>query len=159
MKGENRVIRGQSALEFLMTYGWAILIMLVVLSVLFYIGVINPRNAAGNSLVFQPGFTAYDYAINSTGGLYLDLGNGQGDTIVITGIACSTESNGTANSGSVEVGNGERKLVTSSIPVNCTGADAGQFYKGYVRLVYNFKESSIPHQSLGDISFKVPETD
>jgi len=35
--------RAQAAMEFLMTYGWAILIILIALGVLFYLGVFNPK--------------------------------------------------------------------------------------------------------------------
>ena len=46
-------IRLQSAMEYLMTYGWAILIIAVVLGALFQLGVFNstnfaPRSAAGD---------------------------------------------------------------------------------------------------------------
>jgi len=35
--------RGQSAMEYLLTYGWAILIVLISLSLLFYLGVFSPK--------------------------------------------------------------------------------------------------------------------
>ncbi len=35
--------KAQAAMEFLMTYGWAILIILIALGVLFYLGVFNPK--------------------------------------------------------------------------------------------------------------------
>ena len=34
--------RAQSAMEYLMTYGWAILVVLIALSALFYLGVFDP---------------------------------------------------------------------------------------------------------------------
>jgi len=36
-------LKGQTALEYLITYGWAILVILVVLAVLWYYGVFNPN--------------------------------------------------------------------------------------------------------------------
>ncbi len=44
--------KGQSAMEYLMTYGWAILIIAVVLGVLYYLGVFNTANLAPR---LQPG--------------------------------------------------------------------------------------------------------
>jgi hypothetical protein len=38
---------GESALEFLMTYGWAILIVIVVVFALFVMGVFNPEAFTG----------------------------------------------------------------------------------------------------------------
>ena len=50
--------RAQSAMEYLMTYGWAILIIAVVLGVLFQIGVfsganLTPKAHAGACQVFR----------------------------------------------------------------------------------------------------------
>ncbi|MCL5239472.1 MAG: hypothetical protein M1286_03310 [Candidatus Marsarchaeota archaeon] len=54
-----RRLRLQSAMEYLMTYGWAILIIAVVLGALFQLGVFNsatfaPRAAPGSCQVFRP---------------------------------------------------------------------------------------------------------
>ena len=45
-------LRSQSAMEYLMTYGWAILIIAVVLGALYYLGVFNTANLAPKA---QPG--------------------------------------------------------------------------------------------------------
>jgi len=52
-------IKAQSAMEYLMTYGWAILIISVVLAALFQLGVFNPMTFApkappGSCQVFRP---------------------------------------------------------------------------------------------------------
>jgi len=52
-------IKAQSAMEYLMTYGWAILIIAVVLAALFQLGVFNPITFApkappGSCQVFRP---------------------------------------------------------------------------------------------------------
>ncbi|MEM3202167.1 MAG: hypothetical protein QXY21_00685, partial [Candidatus Micrarchaeaceae archaeon] len=51
--------KAQSAMEYLMTYGWAILIIAVVLGALFSLGVFNPMSFApkaspGSCQVFRP---------------------------------------------------------------------------------------------------------
>ncbi len=51
--------KAQSAMEYLMTYGWAILIISVILAALFQLGVFNPNNFAPKALpgschVFRP---------------------------------------------------------------------------------------------------------
>ncbi|MGD0729097.1 MAG: LamG-like jellyroll fold domain-containing protein [Candidatus Micrarchaeaceae archaeon] len=50
----------QAAIEFISTYGWAILIIAVVLSVFFYFGILNgkffqPRAPPGDCSVYRPG--------------------------------------------------------------------------------------------------------
>src|SRR5690348_13976655 len=44
--------KAQSAMEYLMTYGWAILIIAVVLGALYQLGVFNPNGLSGKA---QPG--------------------------------------------------------------------------------------------------------
>ncbi len=57
-KVQSKHLKSQSAMEYLMTYGWAILIIAVVLVALFQMGVFNsanfaPKAQAGSSLVFK----------------------------------------------------------------------------------------------------------
>jgi hypothetical protein len=40
--------KGQSAMEYLMTYGWAILIVIIVAAALYALGVFNPATYAGS---------------------------------------------------------------------------------------------------------------
>jgi hypothetical protein len=51
--------KAQSAMEYLMTYGWAILVIAVVLGVLYSLGIFSPSNFApkaqhGSCQVFRP---------------------------------------------------------------------------------------------------------
>jgi len=60
LKNMHRKRKLQSAMEYLMTYGWAILIIAVVLGALFQLGVFNsssfaPRAPPGSCQVFRPG--------------------------------------------------------------------------------------------------------
>ncbi|NYZ78872.1 hypothetical protein H0N99_01875, partial [Candidatus Micrarchaeota archaeon] len=67
-----RMRKGQTAMEYLMTYGWAILIIMVVLAVLFYLGVLNPP--IPEQCVFPAGITCISSKLNTTGGLTLLIG-------------------------------------------------------------------------------------
>ena len=65
-------IRLQSAMEYLMTYGWAILIIAVVLGVLFQLGVFNsanfaPRAPPGSCKVLRPGGPGTNSNLNLVG--------------------------------------------------------------------------------------------
>ncbi len=46
--------RGQAAMEYLTTYGWAILIIVIVLAALIYMGVFNVMNKVPESCTFDP---------------------------------------------------------------------------------------------------------
>ena len=85
----------QSALEYMMTYGWAILIIVIVAAGLYSLGIFSPTNSASTSITGFTGLetlTAVCYS-NLTGsgysqniGLVLTFGNGIGSTINITYI-------------------------------------------------------------------------
>ena len=45
--------KGQAAMEFLMTYGWAILAAIIAIGVLAYFGVFNPSRLAGSAAVLN----------------------------------------------------------------------------------------------------------
>jgi len=150
--------KAQSAMEFLMTYGWAILIMLVVIAVLFYLGVLNPANVAPNSLTLPAGLSAYDYAVNSNGNLILDLGNGMGSGIYVTGIACAdydVSSSQRTDLNTFILPGDHYKVANGDIP--CYGTESGEPYKGEVYIWYRIEDSLIEQKAVGDISYKVPE--
>lgn len=80
--------KGQTAMEYLMTYGWAILIILVVGAVLYYYGVFTPGRLVGSSIT---GFTNVHVTradLNAAGSLTLVIENRVGEEITMTKIYC-----------------------------------------------------------------------
>jgi len=55
-KPSNRRHKAQSAMEYLMTYGWAILIIAVVLGALFSLGVFSSSNLLGTACIASSGY-------------------------------------------------------------------------------------------------------
>lgn len=51
----------QAAMEFLMTYGWALLVVLIAISALAYFGVLNPSRFLPNRCQFGPGVACVDF--------------------------------------------------------------------------------------------------
>jgi hypothetical protein len=49
-------LKAQSAMEYLMTYGWAILIIAVVLGSLFALGIFNSSSLLGNACIASSGY-------------------------------------------------------------------------------------------------------
>jgi hypothetical protein len=87
-------IRGQAALEFLMTYGWAILVVLIVIGALAYFGVLNPTIMLPEKCILQMGLYCKNHIIQTppTDGngrndsVFLELENGMGKGIIIREI-------------------------------------------------------------------------
>lgn len=77
------VKRGQSSVEYLMTYGWAFIILLAVIAILYSIGVFNPQQYMGEECLFQPSLQCRAMTLDSkTGKFSLTLNNGLGYKIV-----------------------------------------------------------------------------
>lgn len=77
-------------MEYLMTYGWAILIVIIVAAVLFSLGVFDPGAYTTTSAVGFPGFNVpvNSYAVQSSNdNITWKLTNGVGATVNVTAIS------------------------------------------------------------------------
>src|SRR5580658_6648027 len=93
MEGRNRRSKAQSAMEYLMTYGWAILIIAVVLAVLFSLNVFNAGASLGTSCIGTPGYSCSGVSITQGGILSFTLGQGTGSTAYNVLFTCVSSAN------------------------------------------------------------------
>jgi hypothetical protein len=144
-------------MEFLMTYGWAILIMLVVIAVLFYLGVFSPSTSVPKICTLPAGLACYDYSIDLDGNLNLDLGQALGRDITVTGVGCDPViSRPTLNNiNNVNISTGAHSPVvgvnsTNSIQCCLTSMAACRFR---LAIRYNFVGKPSPSYTVyGDVS-------
>ena len=135
--------KAQSAMEYLMTYGWAILIVAVVLGVLYNLGVFTGAAFLGTSCIAASGFYCTNPILSTGGVLTVTIGQATGTTLnnaylyfVPSGTSFSTSdpstSIGTLNSG---------QQVTVSIPLGVgspypTAYTLGTSLSGYLYLQF-----------------------
>ena len=80
--------KSQSALEFLTTYGWAFLIILIMIGALAYFGILNPRSFLPNRCNFGSEWSCIDYQVTAgTNTIRLRLKNNLGEPTTINNIA------------------------------------------------------------------------
>lgn len=83
--------KAQAAMEFLMTYGWAILVVLVAIGALAYFGVLNPSRFLPSSCTIAPGIGCDDfkvtYAAAGASTVQLLLRNGLGESLTSVDVA------------------------------------------------------------------------
>jgi hypothetical protein len=65
--------KGQAALEFLTTYGWAILVILVMIGAIAYFGIINPDKFLPTRCIVSPEFNCQDFQALSSGPVSIQL--------------------------------------------------------------------------------------
>ena len=84
-------IKAQAALEFLLTYGWAILSVLVVLGALTYFGVFNTSKYVSDTCNFGDQLNCEDYKITVDGWVSFRLRNNLGVAIDVTGASVQSD--------------------------------------------------------------------
>lgn len=78
--------KGQAALEYLTTYGWAILAALIAIGALAYFGFLNPSNLLPSKCDFGKQLECVEYRITSDGNVNLRLRNNFGKDIELTDV-------------------------------------------------------------------------
>ena len=131
--------KSQSAMEYLMTYGWAILIIAIVMIALFQLGVLGNNSANTGECIASSGYLCANPVLNSNGQLQVTFGQLSGSSMVITGINCSQANAApnvwTAVSPSANVITGGETSIVLSCPV--VSNTIGTSFSGSLWVQYN----------------------
>jgi len=148
-------MKGQTAIEYLMTYGWAILIILIVAGVLAYYGIFAPAGfLAPTARGFGQVQVLNPWSIAATGGatsLYME--NRVGGQITVDTITLDV-GNGAVTctpTGGVVIDSGAKAVVTCT-PAAGTWTDQtpGESYTATITISYTFQSATFT--STGTIS-------
>lgn len=80
----------QAAVDFLTSYGLALIVIAIAVAVIYQISVSHPTLSA-SSCAATPGFACDAYALNTSGAMQLTLSQATGGPIIINGVACSSQ--------------------------------------------------------------------
>ena len=75
--------RSQSALEYMMTYGWAILVIVIVAAVLYSLGIFSPASSLSLTVTGFSGFVGTQADCTPSGVLVLSLNDALGNPVFI----------------------------------------------------------------------------
>jgi len=149
--------RGQAAMEYLMTYGWAILVLVIVLAVLAYF---LPRLTKAPEICqfTQPGFSCSENpAVVNQGGIVkvaFNLQNSKGQSINVSRVLCTTASLTDAKLNDATAVPAADQLMsagaTQQINATCKDKDgnaltlgANSDFRGTLIVYYNFENDVI----------------
>ncbi|VVC00866.1 Uncharacterised protein [uncultured archaeon] len=79
-------MKGQAAMEYLMTYGWALLVIVIVIAILL---IINPFSAPQGCRFDQTGFTCNNPVVDTDAKLFMSVTNGNNNAIKVCDIYCT----------------------------------------------------------------------
>jgi len=140
--------KGQAAMEFLMTYGWAILVVLIAIGALAYFGVLNPAQFLPESCTLGPGLSCDDFKIiGTTGVTTLIIRNGMGEDL--TGVLVTLEDACAPTTANV-IADGDTETFT------CAGTigTAGSKYKSDITFAYTAGTGGLTHSKTGTLTTK-----
>jgi hypothetical protein len=147
--------RGQSALEYLVTYGWAILVIVIIAALLAYFGVFNPSRYVSEKQA--SGFVAFGVTdwniLASTDDLTIKLTNNGANKVTISSVVLNGTASGNATASPTSISPGETTTVTSDGAI-FTGA-VGDSYDVTVSITYTDTKSGLAHTETGKLMGKV----
>jgi hypothetical protein len=143
--------KGQAAMEFLMTYGWAILVVLAGIGALAYFGVLDPGSRVPETCIFFPGLSCNDFKVD-VDKVTLVVTNGLGTSL--DRIQFTVLGPGTCQSDSsieTTLSDGQTKTFV----ISCTQKSViNSAFRRDLRVSYT-SEDGLDHNRIGNINTKV----
>ena len=136
--------KGQAAMEFLMTYGWAILVVLAAIAALAYFGVLSPEKFLPQKCILQPGIACISHKVEPSK-ITLVIANGLGRTMIVNSIAvggCSSTFTDELLSGTDH---------TFVIGGSCNNGVSKDKFKGDITFRYTEKDTNLTKTAYGNI--------
>lgn len=166
--------KGQAAMEFLMTYGWAILVVLAAIAALAYFGVLSPDNLLPERTTFTAPLPNVDNALVSAtttdSSVEIAFRNNVGVKINITGDGAAskfkTETfcdattvevnvNGAGYTADATVSNGEGFLIRwTCADITSTNVNIGDKFEATLNFQYTNTETGQTRTHIGTVSSK-----
>ena len=128
--------KGQGALEYLMTYGWALLVIVIVVAALYAMGVLNPSTYQQSRCTGFQHFTFNDQKLSTTQ-YVLDVRSGGTSKVTINTIKVgsgSTDAAPTVSDADIQAGD-RFTITTSNVPAGLT---VGSVYPSGMQVVLNY---------------------
>ena len=154
-----RKSRAQSAMEYLMTYGWAILIIAVVLGALFSLGVFSSSSLLGTSCLALSGYYCSTPVLSHVNGaLVVTIGQATGATYSsVTAYAVRSGTTFSTSDPSNVIGtlvSGQTTPVTFTLNGGSANYSIGTTFTGYIYLVYSLPSSTGLTSEIATVSVK-----
>ena len=139
--------KSQAAMEFLMTYGWAILVVLAAIGALAYFGVLSPEKFLPEKCILEPGLACIAHKVEPTK-TTLVITNSKGTTITVTSITvggCTTAFTKEMLSGT----------DYTYVLTGCSNGILKDKFKGDIALAYTLKDTNLTKTAFGNLNTKI----
>jgi uncharacterized protein (DUF58 family) len=142
--------KGQAALDFLMTYGWAILLIVLIAAALFVLGIFDIGSFIGNKAVGFTQVAVPAFKVASNGTLTLQLQNQVGNPIRIDSINATYTNQTVSSAPSTNLGVGQTSSTLNAGAF--TGLSSGNSYVVTVRIGYTDRTTQFNYVETGTLN-------
>lgn len=152
--GSNK--KGQAALDFMMTYGWAIVLVVIIAVAMFAMGIFDPSNFIGNKAAGFAGIGVTGWSMDSAGTFTIKVVNNVGNPISLNSINVtigSTTVSVPVSSGNIAVGENSGVLTSATGAFGAQKSNSG--YTAKVNIAYTDVTAGFPYVSSGTLTAKV----
>ncbi len=142
--------RGQAAMEFVMTYGWALIAAIIVVALVAYFGIFSPASITGNVVaVSAPFYSTATQAIMTPAEIRFEIVNNGGSQVTVTQVVIT----GTGPSVGISCGLLAPTVIddreNALMITNCMGPlNSGDQFSGDIEIKY-FKAGTTLEQTAG----------
>ncbi|MFW5865811.1 MAG: hypothetical protein ACOCU6_01825 [Nanoarchaeota archaeon] len=149
--------KGQVALEYMTTYGWALLVIIASIGILAHFGFLNPSKYIPESCEFGEQLQCRDHSLTSDGELKFRFKNNFEADINVTAINITNKDNAIKKFSSKEIPKGEIKKVNATIDTDVINDNVKTNLK--VTLTFRRTGGTIDHNISGTVYTKMIEED
>jgi len=139
--------KAQAAMEFLMTYGWAILVVLAAIGALAYFGVLSPGEFLPEQCVLISGLSCLDFTID-TDTTTIFVSNSLGTDMALTSVTIGNCTSAFSNT----IKNGDTYTITLT---GCSNGAIGNKFKEDITIAYTNQNSGFAKTATGKLTGKV----
>jgi len=138
-------------MEFLITYGWVILVVIIAIGSLSYFGILKADRFLPERCSLSAGIMCLDFEVESSK-VVLVIQNSFGYDISIEEVVAAKKDDGScSNSERLVLENNQKAIITIS---DCNNGDVKNRYNGDLNITYT-KEGSLFHVAKGTIIAKI----
>ncbi len=150
-------VKAQSAMEYLMTYGWAILIISIVLVALWSIGVFSsPGGGGGAACVGTIGYLCGTPTLESNGLLLTTIGQtSSSGTLSVTGLGCSNSSTQPSTFSSTSISLAPSQVASAAFSCALPNSAMGATFTGTLWIQYNLGTATGLISRVGAVNTKI----
>ncbi len=144
--------KGQAALDFLMTYGWAIALVVIIAAVLFALGIFDVSNFVGSKAAGFSGVAVKGWKLDPAGTFTVKVTNEVGQPIQVYAVNVTIGSNSSAYTTAFSLAVGQDSGTLSLAGFNAQAAGTGYTAKAVIK--YTDQSSGFQYTSTGTLTGK-----